>query len=209
MGVILLGFLINTFFKESSIRPEHVNHRFQMAGHSYVTSFILSLSVIVAVSIDMQIRSGRIVINQLGSWIFHYAEPILLGNDLGWEAFLRLDGGYHANTVYTMTFWPNIYYLSIGLYLLYLVVSRKALGKYAHRNTVWLGFWLLHITLLVAALSSHVVPYTFQVNPHPIIALFFPSFFVHPAVMIPIGLFSWSILTFVAFYYISPPQKTV
>ncbi len=204
VGVILLGFLINTYFKEILISPEDIDQRFQVATRSYVTSFILSLTVIVAVSIDMQIRSGRIVINQLGSWISHYAEPILLGVEgLGWEAFLRLDGGYHANTIYSMTFWPNIYYLSIGLYLLYLVVSRRSLAnRNPHRDTIWLGFWMLHGTLLIAALSSSVVPYTFSVNPHPVWALFFPEVYVHPAWMIPVVLASWLILLYVAYRYV-------
>jgi hypothetical protein len=203
VGVVLLGFLINTYFKGDTISPEDINRRFWMASQSYVTSFMLACTVIVAVSIDMQIRSGRIVINQLGSWIYHYAEPILLGDDeLGWEAFLRLDGGYHANTVYNMTFWPNIYYLSIGLYLLYLVVTQRALAKRnLHRHTIWLGFCMLHATLLIAALSSHVGPYTFSVNPHPIWALFFPKLYVHPAWMLPIGFVSWATLLCVAYVF--------
>jgi hypothetical protein len=209
VGIILLGFLINTYFKADSMSSDDVHKSFLEASASFVTSFILSVTVIVAVSIDMQIRAGRIVINQLGSWINHYAEPILLGKEgLGWESFLRLEGAYHTNGVYTMTFWPNIYFLSIGLYALYLVVTQQTLAKEnSHRNTVLLGFWMLHITLLVAALSSHVVPYTFQVLPHPLFALFKPNFYTHPALMILIHCVSWAGLLGIAFAYIEPTEK--
>jgi|688.fasta_scaffold209026_2 hypothetical protein len=209
VGVLLLGFLINTYFKGDSISPEDVNKRFMMASDSYVTSFILSCATIVAISIDMQIRSGRIVINQLGSWIYYYVEPILFGADeLGWEGFLRLDGGYHANAIYNMTFWPNVYYLSIGLYILYLVVTRRALAKEDLHHTTWLGFWMLHSTLLIAALSSHVIPFIFSVNPHPIIAIFFPKLYIFPLWMVPITGLSWASLLLVAYVYVEPPKKS-
>jgi hypothetical protein len=209
VGIILLGFLINTYFKAGSMSSDDVHKSFLDASSSFVTSFILSVTVIVAVSIDMQIRAGRIVINQLGSWINHYAEPIFLGKEgLGWESFLRLEGAYHANAVYTMTFWPNIYFLSIGLYALYLVVTQRTLEKgNSHRDTVLLGFWMLHITLLVAALSSHVVPYTFEVSPHPLFALFKPKFYTHPELMILIDCVSSAGLWGIAFAYIKPTEK--
>ena len=206
VGVILLGFLINTYFKASTMSSDDVNKSFKDASESFVTSFILSITVIVAVSIDMQIRAGRIVINQLGSWIYHYAEPIFLGKGLGWEAFLRLPGAYHANNIYTMTFWPNIYFLSIGLYALYLVVTEKALAKVnSHEHTIMLGFWMLHITLLVAALSSHVVPFTFLVSPHPLLALLNKDFITHPGWLIPIDFVTWLVLIRIAFAYIGRP----
>jgi hypothetical protein len=229
VGVILLGFLINTYFKNSSDQeskhgddhePESTFGRFVAASQSSVTSFILSLSVVVAVSIDMQIRAGRIVINQLGSWIYNFAEPLLLRlngnlpNKLGWEAFLRLDGGYHNNTVTAMTFWTNIYILSIALYILCLEVSRRALKKHKDepsKHIVYFGFWMLHMTLLIATFSNHIVPFTFRVDPFPILTGWNASVDpVHPKWLAPIYFVVWSLLVVVALIYIRldiKPQK--
>ncbi len=102
-----------------------------------------------------------------------------------------------------MTFWPNIYFLSIGLYALYLVVTEKALAKVnSHEHTIMLGFWMLHITLLVAALSSHVVPFTFLVSPHPLLLLLNKDFTTHPGWLIPIDFVTWVVLIRIAFAYI-------
>jgi hypothetical protein len=203
VGVILLGFLTNTHFKNTKDSFKSIHDSFLNASESYVTSFILALTLVVAISIDMQIRSGRIVINQLGSWIYHYAEPILFSSEkLGWESFLRIQGGYHSSILYTMTFWPNIYFLSVGLYILYLIVTKRAIVKdYSHQDTIRLGFWMLHITVLVAGLSSHIVPNAFYVTPHPLSGLLYPDFYVIPAYLIPVVVIHWIALVYLAKLY--------
>jgi hypothetical protein len=217
VGVMLLGFLINTYFKHNEQESSSVVFRFQEAVVSPVTSFILSLTVVVAISIDMQIRSGRIVINQLGTWIHRYAEPVLLGakngglwseGGMGWEHFLRLEGGYHANTLYAMLFWTNIYYLSISLYVLYLGVTRKALAEGQRKkqhslvSIIIFGFWILHITILVATLSNHIIPFTFVVTLFPVLTGWFPIPYVHPGWLIIVYITTWLALVFVAKKYV-------
>lgn len=212
VGVLLLGFLVNAYFKHDSDESDTITFQFQHALTSPITSFILSLTVMVAVSIDMQIRAGRIVINQLGTWIAHYVEPLLLGTGkhggLGWEQFLRLGGGYHANTTYAMTFWTNIYYLSIVLYTLYLTATRSALDiKSTHAPIVWYGFWLLHVTLYVGALSNHVVPFTFEVTWFPLLTGWWQNSYVHPAWLILVYSIFWIFLTLVAYKCVSRKIK--
>jgi hypothetical protein len=207
VGSILLGFIINTYYKSGRQKTDF--SIFLQASSSAITSFILSLAIIVAVSIDMQIRAGRIVINQLGSWIHHYAEPILLGEakgynyGLGWEFFLRQDGGYHKDIVYAMTFWPNIYYLSIALYVLYLIVSQKAFTKKRNREIVLSGFSLLHITLLIATLSNHIVPFIFEVKLVPLASKWILTDSVNPSKLVPVYISFWFVLLLVAYRFIS------
>jgi hypothetical protein len=207
VGSILLGFIINTYYKSS--RQKNDFSIFLQASSSAITSFILSLAIIVAVSIDMQIRAGRIVINQLGSWIHHYAEPILLGEakeynyGLGWEFFLRQDGGYHKDIIYAMTFWPNIYYLSIALYVLYLIVSQRAFSKKRNRSIVLSGFWLLHVTLLIATLSNHIVPFIFEVKLVPLVSKWILTDSVNPSKLVPVYTIFWIVLLLVAYRFIS------
>jgi hypothetical protein len=223
VGVMLLGFLINTYFKHNEQESSSVVIRFQEAVVSPVTSFILALTVVVAISIDMQIRAGRIVINQLGTWIHRYAEPVLLGaqnaglwseGGIGWEHFLRLEGGYHANTLYAMLFWTNIYYLSISLYVLYLAVTRKALadsrkkGESQLLKIMLFGFWILHITILVATLSNHIVPFTFVVTLFPILTGWLPNSYNHPALLVIVYSLSWLALVLVAKKYVYSKRAT-
>lgn len=179
-GLILFGFLINTFFKGGPKNTDftHIEQSFQTASTSYVTSLVLATTVMVAVSIDMQIGSGRMVINQLGLWIYHYAEPILLGTKaVGWEAFLRLEGGHQdPKSFYAMIYWPNIYFLSVGLYILYLVVTKMALKRKpnsSRKSILLFGFCMLHGTLLLAALSIHSIPVPFVMSTNQLTAFAF------------------------------------
>lgn len=215
IGSLLLGFWYHAFLKNNENSANQANSTQyggldQIIKHltSSATSFILALTVLVGITVDMQIRAGRIVIDQLGNWIYLYAEPILLGfsNDedgrynIGWEQFLRRSEAYHKDMAYHLSFWPNIYFLSIILYAFYLVVSAQAAtvynGEQEEGKLLWRGFWMLHITILVCAISNHVIPGAFEVTLFPI----FTGWSKHPTTgtsieSIGIYLFVWMILT--------------
>lgn len=234
VGVIFLGFMLNAFLKFENKDDNTIEDKLHSALTSPVTSFILSIALVVGISIDMQIRSSRIVINQLGIWIGSYVEPLTLGasktSSVGWEGFLRADGGYHADYLYSATFWTNIYYLSLVLYAFYLVVLRSALAhmpaldekastggetltqeklkkqKTFLKGVTWFGFGLLQVTLLVAALSSNLVPSMFKINYCPICAAFIPIPLVEgwtgdPRWSAMVVLLTWMILGYTGWRY--------
>ena len=219
IGALFLGFLYHAFLKNSSTQNGVGNgdedfNILKSRLTSATTSFVLALTVLVGVTVDMQIRSGRIVIDQLGNWIYLYAEPIFLGKttgtakDFGWEQFLRLQGGYHHSTLYALSFWPNIYYLSIVLYAFYLFSATEAIKNCSPNalnandtKLLWLGFGLLHGSLLVCALSSHIIPSIFRVTAFPVITGWgwFEQHDTNPNNLVFIYFVAWTLLTYCSY----------
>ena len=210
IGGLVLGFLTNTFFKKET--QESIFYQLRHALESPATSLLLALSVIVAITIDVQIRFGRNFMMQLGSWVSNYIEPIFLGDDIvGWEQFLRLQGSYHVDIVTASFVSSNVYLLTIIMYAFYLYSTNKAYSKintpkaseeriehpknFLERGDlkiVDLGFWMLQICLLFCCISSHLVPSNFIVSPFPLITgLLHDEIYVNSIWTVPIYLLLW------------------
>lgn len=215
VGALFLGFWSRAFLKNGSSSDEDkgVLDKFKSYIASTATSFILALTALIGITVDMQILSARIVMEQLGHWIYLYAEPIFLAYDstddaknVGWEKFLKLQGGFQNSIENSLMFWPNIFFLSILLYAFYLLSSTLAVKNHIHnpQNTndttlLWIGFWLLHITLLFFTFSNHIIPSIFSFSSIQISLGWFGLYTIDSEDQLKFYLFVWLLLTFFSF----------
>ena len=219
VGVLFLGFFVNVFLgrdvllvkenKEQNTKQiqSHIQpiQQIDKAIKSPATSLILAISTIIALTIDMQTRTGRIITNQLGTWISEVIEPLVKQYGfISWETFLRISSGFHSSTQYLMISSVNRYWITIILYLLYLYATwssnrdhiNNQIKAQFERNVYLLliGLFSVFGTLFVCALSYHYVPPNFEVIPFAPISIFIPDnqiTYQHPSLTIPVytGLF--------------------
>jgi hypothetical protein len=149
--------------------------------HSNATCIVLALAVVVAATIDIHIRSGVTIMNQLGLWIAHHVEPAFLSftvNGSGfvpWENFIRqgspLNASLQLDDLYRFTFWPHLHFLTFVIYLLYLVVLQTICLESPERPgwSTLVGFVLVHTSLFAFAWAAHAAPSAFKFKPIPFI----------------------------------------
>ncbi len=154
----------------------NVDRRLKGMLKSEAVCISLSLAALIAVSIDIHIRSNAIGSMQLGLWIANYVEPSLSGvgfqtppitSDIfeyrGWEQFLRISGdaqGLHFDPLQQIFFWAGVHFLTYMIYLIYLWVLQEVClsGRYKGDAGVAGGFVLLHLALALFAWNAHEVP---------------------------------------------------
>jgi hypothetical protein len=94
-----------------------------------------------------------------------YPQPKSL---VGWEGFLRLSAAYHNDGIYNLTFWPQMFLVTVGIYLCYIYLfniytrnhhSRSAPGD----RIVKISYIALQLMIVVCAASTHSVPGTFEI----------------------------------------------
>ena len=181
---------------ESHIQPIQ---QIDKAIKSPATSLILAISTIIALTIDMQTRAGRIITNQLGTWISEVIEPLVKQYGfISWETFLRISSGFHSSTQYLMIRSVNNYWITIILFSLYLYSTWssnrdniKNIKPQFERNVYLLliGLFSVFATLFICALSYHYVPPNFEVVPFAPISIFIPDnqiTYQHPSLTIPV-----------------------
>jgi uncharacterized membrane protein len=110
------------------------------------------------------------MVDQIGLWIANYVEPAIngprshqtldLSHYIGWETFLRVDGGLHYDPLARFLFWPTLQFLTFLVYIGYLwALQEVCLSSRYHRDhSVVGGFILLHATLALFAWQAHSVP---------------------------------------------------
>jgi hypothetical protein len=120
-GALIAAFLLQVFFRHEEGAPapgrEPPDVRLDALAKSPAVAFVLALATAVAISVDLQIVSGRMVIEELGLWVKGNVEPALLQDPAtgdwvvtGWEHFLwEDDGAFHSSMLYAHTFWPTFF----------------------------------------------------------------------------------------------------
>lgn len=138
----------------------------------------LALACIVAVAIDIHLRNNIIVVQQLGLWIRHYAEPALTGTAGSgfkpWEQFLRMPGaGMHSDNLYGFLFYPHLHFMTWVVFALYLCCFHAiALDRAATKRQVPDAFLPgsfagVHLAFCMFAWVGHFVPGIFETNVIP------------------------------------------
>jgi hypothetical protein len=131
--------------------------------------FILALSVLVALTIDIHIRRNVLVIDQLGTWLSNYFEPVMIGRESnpkelegvhGWEGFLRLNApgfmGMHESSLYSLLFWHALHTTTLLPLAAYCVsfAYRRMYGKRDEHPIDLLIYFVVVTALLVFAVMS-------------------------------------------------------
>lgn len=82
IGSLLAGVFLHLNLGSTRSKDEAPRDRLRLIMKSPVTAFLLAVSIVISLSIDMHIRKNHIVVYQLGLWINYYVEPAFL---LSWE----------------------------------------------------------------------------------------------------------------------------
>src|SRR5208337_231863 len=105
VGGMLAFFFAHIAFSPDGRRRESAEKQIEMLAISSATCLVLAFAFVVAVTIDIHIRTTTIVTNQLGLWIKNYVEPAIPGRSILWyEAYIRKDG-LHADFWYGFFYW--------------------------------------------------------------------------------------------------------
>jgi hypothetical protein len=163
------------------------------------TGAMLTLICLVAFVIDMHIRTYANGIQQLGQWIATYVEPAyfkmsvalnsppgkeFIGNIpraainetgfIPWETFLRFRDK-PVNPLYPAVFSIQLHFMTMVAYVLYLMVFQNVslLGKRVKKQRhqiVFIGFLLVHISVLAFTVVAHTVQDSFEVKCFPVLS---------------------------------------
>lgn len=154
------------------------------------TGAMLTLICLVAFVIDMHIRLNINGIQALGQWIANYVEPSYLNaagiknskfpeqalpetGFIPWETFIRLPRDTNS-TIYTISFSIQLHFMTMVSYIIYLMVFQNISllrGRGKRQQIAFIGFLLVHITLLAFIVVAHTVRDTFYVGCFPLVPL--------------------------------------
>jgi hypothetical protein len=167
VGGLLLAFLAHIAYPRDGGSARRADGRVEELMNSTATCFALALACVIAVTIDLHIRTKAITSHELGLWIANYVEPTYIRQPyLGYETFLRTLGMHH-DQIYGFFYWPPLHFLTWILYLLYLFVLQNVCVQ---RNR-WLpqrlhlilgGFVLVHLSIGAFAWMGHTAPSGFE-----------------------------------------------
>lgn len=152
---------------------------------SPIPSCIFAIAFIIAIFIDMHVRSNYIATQQLGQWITNSVEPILNCKKsvfssycedspfIPWERSLRQVGGMHEDFLYNMFQTPHIHFSTWLLYTLYMLTLYWLIAQYSARGItndmsndarMFLVslFIIAHVSLGLFAFIGHSVPAAFD-----------------------------------------------
>jgi hypothetical protein len=211
-GAFILGFFLQALLKPSLDSDAQPNSKLSKIVRLPTMQLVIALACVVSIVVDTHIRANRNVVNQNGIWIAEFVEPVFLRTDaqvdyqkqvLAWEQFLRVkapgnEQAHHTDLFYSLTFWPYMYLITIGLYALYLFIlyeTRTIADEEDNSPTAYsmrrFAFWLLHLTLLVCVSCTHYVPsmYRISIFGSPLIASA-TVFMVYP--LMCVVLIAWS-----------------
>lgn len=162
---------------------------------SYRTAAMLALACVIAFTIDMHIRTHLKGMQQLGQWVYHYVEPSLLRSAdehnpfIPWETFLRMEipeapdtradlasihgnvQSMHNNVFFKLMFSTQLHFMSIIIYMFYLIVFHNlCLSRRRGRRPqlAFMGFVFVHLTALAFIVVTHTVPDAFDVRCFPL-----------------------------------------
>jgi hypothetical protein len=234
IGGLLLALLTRLGFgphsgsdDNSSAKPESAQASPHMQMKKLLTSNVtccaLALSCVVAVTIDIHIRSNFNVTNQIGLWLAYYSEPAFLEGAektrdapfYPWEQFLRIPPSekvgalMHRSDLYSLTFWPHLHFLTWVIYMLYLNVLYTVCLQVRH-STDWpvIGsFTLLQASIAVFAWVAHSAPEAVALQPIPFLDCWLSGWSV-PLMYLFLALFLASInLPYLALARVSPAGR--
>jgi hypothetical protein len=194
---ILIGGVIAVFLgnigilgKRDSVSYKASERILESALMSNRTGAMLALICLVALVIDMHIRSNVNGIQQLGQWLSNYVEPsylsaggITTGNypnnalaEIGfipWETFIRLPRT-GSSTFYAVAYSIQLHFMTMVSYVLYMMVFQNISlqsKKGKRQQIAVIGFLFVHISLLAFIVVAHTVRDIFNVGCFPMISL--------------------------------------
>lgn len=114
------------------------------------------------------------------------ADPMNEKPFYGWESFLRAKieyqgtkqeaegASYHNDNMYAISFWPHIFLITILVYLvfMFMLIDAKKNNYYQNtseksenaKNIYIIAFLIVHSTIIICTLTTHVVPKAFEVK---------------------------------------------
>jgi hypothetical protein len=134
---------------------------------------ILVIACVIALVIDMHIRSNMFGMQTIGLWIANYVEPSYpLSGYYPWEQFLRNPNSpsLHLDSLYKLSFTIHLHFLTSIIYLIYAIVLqqicltfniRDGLGR---KQIIIFGSLLVHLSLLAFVFVAHAVPSAYKMN---------------------------------------------
>jgi hypothetical protein len=143
------------------------------------TYLVLALACVIALIIDMHIRSNIFGIQELGLWIRSYVEPSYLtprDQESGfrfWEEFLRIDNppGQHLDNRYRLASSIHLHFMTSVIYLIYVIALQQlciARQSWEWRKQIVLaGFLFVHVAILIFAFVAHTVPLALEMKITP------------------------------------------
>jgi hypothetical protein len=152
VGALLAAFLARIWFQGDSASNSTPDERVEQLLDSGATSSVLTLACVIAVSIDIHIRTATIVTNQLGLWIAQFIEPAAIRQPFqGYENFLRgssQGAGMHGDGLYGFMYWPPLHFLTWIVYLLYLSVLQNVCSRHTGKfQSMVAGFLVVHFSI--------------------------------------------------------------
>ncbi len=183
---ILIGGLLGAFLARFALDKKPTSDSEERLGQlisSSTTCCALAFATIVALTIDIRVRTGTAIIYQIGNWLAAFAEPTLLQiagnprNFLPWEMFLRTGDNMHTDAFYIFALEPNLHLATLIIYLAYLGVLQEISLKSRPTNLglTLASFALVQFTLLLFAWMSHTQPGAFQSQVIPFVDLWVRS----------------------------------
>jgi len=184
-GAFILGFFLQALLKPSLDSDVQPLTKLSKVVRLPTMQLVIALACVVSIVVDTHIRANRNVVNQNGIWIAEFVEPVFLHTDahaeyhgqvLPWEQFLRVkaphhEQAHHTDVFYSLTFWPYMYLITIGLYALYLFIlseTRTTADEEDNSSTAHsmrrFAFWLLHLTLFVCISCTHYLPSMYRIS---------------------------------------------
>lgn len=166
----------------SSIR-QHVFGFEEMLSNP-ITASIFGIVVVIAVNIDLHVRTSYMVVHQLANWILTRVDPVLNCNKsvysslcekstyMPWENFLRISTpgskGMHEDFLWNLFYTPHIHYSTWMIYMIYLLLLfwLCRCGTLGQRKgpvmTTIVLFVFVHLALGVFAFVGHAAPASFH-----------------------------------------------
>ena len=159
----------------------------EMLGNP-IASTIFAVVFIVAVIIDMHVRTSYMVVHQLANWILTHVDPILNCRKsifssycettpyLPWEGFLRLSDhglkGMHEDFLWNLFQTPHFHFTTWVLYISYLLmffwlytygsIGGSSDGRFGKLATTILLLAIAHVVLGIFAFLGHTAPGAFD-----------------------------------------------
>nr|VFJ92190.1 MAG: hypothetical protein BECKLFY1418A_GA0070994_102128 [Candidatus Kentron sp. LFY] len=191
IGILVFGFVAHTlipYFRKPNRKDEHpaldtdgiLNH--VLSPGITLACTVLALACVVSFMIDIHIRNYVSSSIQAGLWIRHHVEEPILGNKTendikGWETFLYNPckkknseecKERHSDHSYR-TSWSHFHALTWLVYIIYMTLLFDVWKSHTDRRILWLGFALVHLSLMGFSWMAHSPPSGFQSQTWPLI----------------------------------------
>lgn len=191
---------------------------------SGATCLVLALACVIALAIDVHVKSNIMVVEQLGEWLARSVERMAVTKTADttvvfWEQFLRnpnsdprLDscsgstkelkqnnGGMHSDDLYSLSYYPHLNFLTGLLYCLFLAsLQRFSHAEKNHRQAGLAELALLGFALVHIAMAIFVWVGHSLPDSFEIKLLPYSDIWWPSIEVIPFYLFLWSLLVIVS-----------